>query len=179
MFEFAAKFLMEFFQITKDNLGRAMRSGRQVKRFVAPGAQIKARFFDAAGFQPVAEFMGHFAGAIIERTALAQVSHIIGPHHSLFIVRGLLGRGGTYRIAGPNGDEAATGFSLFPDGLIDLLAAAEPVEPCVFLPLGHDPQTAARLRSIGWRTVAALSDQDSAQALGCSHVLTGDVAEPV
>jgi len=94
-------------------------------------------------------------------------------------VRGLLGRGGTYRIAGPNGGEAATGFSLFPDGLIDLLAADEPVEPSVFLPLGHDPDMAARLRSIGWRTVAALSPGDDAAALGCSHVLNAAGAEPI
>ena len=37
---------------------------------------------------------------------------------------GALGRGGSYRILGP--DEPAIGFSLFPDALIDRLAAAEP-----------------------------------------------------
>jgi ATP phosphoribosyltransferase regulatory subunit len=94
-------------------------------------------------------------------------------------VRGLMGRGGTYRIAGPGGGEAAAGFSLFPDALIDLLAAAQSAEPSVFLPLGHDPQMAARLRSIGWRTVAALSLTDNAGALGCSHVLSAEGAEPV
>jgi ATP phosphoribosyltransferase regulatory subunit len=94
-------------------------------------------------------------------------------------VRGALGRGGTYRIAGPNGGEAATGFSLFPDGLIDLLARAEPAEERVFLPLGHDRDAAARLRAIGWRTVAALSDADSGFASGCSHVLTAEGAVPV
>lgn len=94
-------------------------------------------------------------------------------------VRGVLGRGGTYRIAGPNGGEAATGFSLFPDGLIDLLASAEPAEDRVFLPLGHDHDAAARLRAVGWRTVAALSDVDSASALGCSHVLGSGGPEPV
>jgi len=94
-------------------------------------------------------------------------------------VRGALGRGGTYRIAGPNGGEAATGFSLFPDGLIDLLARAEPAEDRVFLPLGHDLDLAARLRAIGWRTVAALSEADSAMALGCSHVLGSGGPEPI
>jgi ATP phosphoribosyltransferase regulatory subunit len=91
-------------------------------------------------------------------------------------VRGILGRGGTYRIAGPqggpHGGEAATGFSLFPDALIDLMAEAEPQEDRVFLPLGHDGDAAARLRAEGWRTVAALTEADSASALGCSHVLT-------
>lgn len=85
--------------------------------------------------------------------------------------RGPVGRGGTYRIAGNGKDEAATGFSLYPDALIDLLSASETPEDRVFLPLGHDRDEAARLRSIGWRTVAALSDADSAQGLGCTHVL--------
>ena len=47
----------------------------------------------------------------------------------------------------------------------------------MFLPLGHDRDVAARLRSIGWRTVAALSEADSAAPLGCTHVLRG--GEPV
>jgi ATP phosphoribosyltransferase regulatory subunit len=44
-------------------------------------------------------------------------------------VRGALGRGGTYRIAVPDGmehGEVATGFSLYPDALIDLWRAANP-----------------------------------------------------
>jgi ATP phosphoribosyltransferase regulatory subunit len=96
-------------------------------------------------------------------------------------VRGALGRGGTYRIAGSSAKgqagEVATGFSLYPDALIGLVAGAEAAPDCVFLPLGHDRETAARLRSIGWRTVAALSAADSAAALGCTHVLEG--GEPV
>jgi ATP phosphoribosyltransferase regulatory subunit len=94
-------------------------------------------------------------------------------------VRGILGRGGTYRIAGPSGGEVATGFSLFPDALIDLLADSEPDEDRVFLPLGHDAEAAARLRAIGWRTVAAFDQTDTAAALGCSHVLNGAEPEPV
>lgn len=91
-------------------------------------------------------------------------------------VRGPVGRGGTYRIAGSDagkqqGGEVATGFSLYPDALIDLLAAHETAEDRVFLPLGHDRNEAARLRSIGWRTVAALNGTDSAATLGCTHVL--------
>ena len=88
-------------------------------------------------------------------------------------VRGALGRGGTYRIAGSGEGEAATGFSLYPDALIALVAGTEQPQDCVFLPLGHDRETAARLRSIGWRTVAALDERDSAAALGCTHVLKG------
>jgi len=94
-------------------------------------------------------------------------------------VRGTLGRGGTYRIAGSGEGEAATGFSLYPDALIALVAGTEHAEDCLFLPLGHDRETAARLRSIGWRTVAALDAGDSAAALGCTHVLEGGEAVPL
>ncbi len=84
-------------------------------------------------------------------------------------VRGTLGRGGTYRIQGT--EEAATGFSLYPEALLD--AASEPARRTVFLPLGHDAAAAARLRVGGWRTVAALAEGDEASRLGCSHRLTG------
>jgi len=84
-------------------------------------------------------------------------------------VSGPLGRGGTYRILGK--DEPAIGFSLYPDPLIDMLAAVEPKRDTLFLPLGHDAAAAARLRAVGWRTVAALSEGDDAKALGCTHRL--------
>ncbi len=94
-------------------------------------------------------------------------------------VSGALGRGGTYRILTRDvgQDEPATGFSLYPDPLIDTLAAAEPARDTLFLPLGHDAEIAARLRAIGWRTAAALSEADSATALGCTHVLGKDGPE--
>ncbi|MXP41440.1 ATP phosphoribosyltransferase regulatory subunit [Altererythrobacter soli] len=86
-------------------------------------------------------------------------------------VRGALGRGGTYRIGGS--DEPATGFSLFPEELVEAAAANEPPRDALFLPLGHDRDAAARLRAEGWRTVAALGEADDAAALGCSHTLQG------
>ena len=86
-------------------------------------------------------------------------------------VRGALGRGGTYRILGV--DEAATGFSLYTDPLVAALNRGTEIRDTLFLPLGHDPDIAARLRGIGWRTIAALSDLDDAVALGCSHRLKG------
>lgn len=94
-------------------------------------------------------------------------------------VRGAVGRGGTYRIAAPDGSagtdgEVATGFSLYPDALIDRIAASEPAADKLFLPLGHDRAAAERLRAIGWRTVAALTEADTAARLGCSHVLGPD-----
>jgi ATP phosphoribosyltransferase regulatory subunit len=86
-------------------------------------------------------------------------------------VRGTLGRGGSYRIGGS--EEPATGFSLFPEELVESAAASEPPRDALFLPLGHDREAAASLRAEGWRTVAALSESDDAAALGCSHRLEG------
>lgn len=91
-------------------------------------------------------------------------------------VRGAMGRGGTYRIGGT--DEPATGFSLYPEELVEMVKAAEPMRQKLFLPIGHDPAAAARLRNEGWRTIAALSDADEAAALGCSHRLDGSRAVP-
>jgi ATP phosphoribosyltransferase regulatory subunit len=84
-------------------------------------------------------------------------------------VAGALGRGGTYRILGR--DESATGFSLYPDPLIESLAENPAIENLLFLPIGHNAGAAARLRAIGWRTRAALSEQDNPMALGCTHRL--------
>jgi ATP phosphoribosyltransferase regulatory subunit len=89
-------------------------------------------------------------------------------------LRGALGRGGTYRILGPG--EPATGFSLYLDPLIDSLAAGEVKRDTLFLPLSHDVDVATRLRAIGWRTFAALSDKDDAAMLGCTHRLVGNEA---
>lgn len=88
-------------------------------------------------------------------------------------ISGSLGRGGTYAILGQTGrdPEPATGFSLYPDSLIETLSAAAGEERRLFLPLGHDRAIAARQRAVGWVTVAALSDADDPIALGCSHRL--------
>jgi ATP phosphoribosyltransferase regulatory subunit len=88
---------------------------------------------------------------------------------------GVLGRGGTYAIPdGKGGEEVATGFSLYPDALLDMtLTGEQGAAGKLFLPLGHDQAVAARLRAIGWRTLAAITDADDAVALGCSHGLQG------
>src|SRR5688500_11591371 len=89
-------------------------------------------------------------------------------------VRGTLGRGGTYRIHGT--EEVATGFSLYPEELVEAVKAGEPRREALFLPLGHDEAVAAQLRAEGWRTIAALSEADDAAPLGCSHRLEGGEA---
>ncbi len=91
--------------------------------------------------------------------------------------RGALGRGGTYHIGGS--DEVATGFSLYPEDLVEAVKADEDLGAKVFLPTGHDPAAAAKLRAEGWRTCAALCADDDAKTLGCSHVLDGDQAKPL
>ncbi|MDP3676516.1 MAG: ATP phosphoribosyltransferase regulatory subunit [Novosphingobium sp.] len=92
-------------------------------------------------------------------------------------VRGSLGRGGTYRIGradGANAEaEVATGFSLYPDGLVETLGG-DVSRDRLFLPLDHDRAAATRLRAIGWRTLAALDDSDDAATLGCTHRLEGE-----
>lgn len=86
---------------------------------------------------------------------------------------GALGRGGSYVIDQFDGEsEAAVGFSLYPNPLIDAGFGAK-VRDQVFLPLGHDSERAGKLRSDGWQTVAALSDKDDAKTLGCTHILNG------
>jgi ATP phosphoribosyltransferase regulatory subunit len=90
-----------------------------------------------------------------------------------------LGRGGTYAITRPDGtQEVATGFSLYPDPLVD--GAVDVSEnKHLFLPLGTDPGKAMRLRAEGWVTVAALSVDDDAAALNCSHILSEGKATPL
>ena len=90
-------------------------------------------------------------------------------------VRGALGRGGTYCIGGS--DEPATGFSLYPEELVEAVKADEDLGKRLFLPLGHDADAAKAARAEGWRTVAALSGDDDAATLGCSHRLSANGPE--
>lgn len=97
-------------------------------------------------------------------------------------VSGLVGRGGSYAIrsnSAGNADQPAIGFSLYPDALIDLLATADGPRDMLFLPLGHDTDKAARLRAIGWRTLAAVSESCDPRALGCTHALQDGEAIPL
>jgi len=88
---------------------------------------------------------------------------------------GEIGRGGSYTIMHADGrEEAAVGFSLYIDPLVDIGLGVEPARR-VFLPLGHDAAAAATLRGEGWTTVAALSEQDEPN--NCTHRLEG--SQPV
>lgn len=90
---------------------------------------------------------------------------------------GALGRGGTYEIAHMHGEkEQAVGFSLYPNPLIDAGFGAKAKDQ-LFLPIGHDREKAKSLRSEGWRTVAALADDDDGGTLGCTHILQGNGIE--
>lgn len=91
-------------------------------------------------------------------------------------VRGTLGRGGTYMLGGS--DEAATGFSLYIDPLVDALGE-KAAGDLIYLPLGYDADAASRLRAIGWRTIAALDQNEDPRALGCTHRLTGEGPQPL
>ncbi|QMW23624.1 ATP phosphoribosyltransferase regulatory subunit [Sandaracinobacteroides saxicola] len=86
-------------------------------------------------------------------------------------VRGEIGRGGSYAVRHSNGtSEAAVGFSLYVDALVDAgLGITRPRR--LFLPHGTPSTTADTLRAQGWATVAALSPTDTPQ--GCSHVWNG------
>jgi ATP phosphoribosyltransferase regulatory subunit len=90
---------------------------------------------------------------------------------------GEIGRGGSYTILHPDGrEEPAVGFSLYIDPLVDAGLGVESAKR-LFLPLGHDAATAARLRGEGWTTVAALSDTDRPH--GCTHRLEGSSPVPI
>lgn len=90
-------------------------------------------------------------------------------------VRGAAGRGGTYRIA--RSGEPACGFSLYLDTIAAAMAADEAPREVLYLPRGHDVGVAARLRAIGWTTIAQILDDEDPAALGCTHILKGK--EPV
>jgi ATP phosphoribosyltransferase regulatory subunit len=90
---------------------------------------------------------------------------------------GEAGRGGSYTILHSDGrEEPATGFSLFLDPLVDA-GLMQGTARRVFIPLGAPAGAAAKLRSEGWVTVAAICPACDAVTLDCTHRLEG--AEPI
>jgi ATP phosphoribosyltransferase regulatory subunit len=94
-------------------------------------------------------------------------------------VPGEIGRGGAYDIVTPaGGREAAIGFSLYVDGLVDAgLGVVDPRR--VLIPLHTDPAIAATLRTQGWSTVAAFSHDANPADFRCTHILDGVEPKPI
>jgi ATP phosphoribosyltransferase regulatory subunit len=82
-----------------------------------------------------------------------------------------LGRGGRY-ICGEA--EPATGLTLFPDAVLRAAPARE-ARQRLYVPFGADQDEAARMRRLGYATIAALGPESDAAAearrLSCSHIL--------
>ncbi len=88
-------------------------------------------------------------------------------------LRGEIGRGGSYVVMARDGrEEAAVGFSLYLDPVLDALSD-RPERRRLFLPYGTPVAVGAKLRSEGWVTVAALDPSDTPQAQLCTHVSDG------
>ncbi len=92
-----------------------------------------------------------------------------------------LGRGGSYKIGGEQGrEEAATGFSLYPDPLIEsAVSGGQKETKKLFLPAGTLPAKAAQMRKEGWVAISAIGNGEDAQALGCTHILQDGKAVPL
>ena len=95
---------------------------------------------------------------------------------------GELGRGGRYQAGSPAAPEPATGFTLYTDAILRTLPEMAS-RPRILVPPEEDRARAAKLRAIGWATVAALApaqDWDAeAHRLDCGHVLRGGNPVPV
>ncbi len=94
-------------------------------------------------------------------------------------ISGEIGRGGAYVVMAADGrTEAAIGFSLYIDGLVDAGLGVAGL-PRILLPPGTDPAIGARLRSAGWATVVALDPGASPADFRCTHILDGVEPKPV
>jgi ATP phosphoribosyltransferase regulatory subunit len=90
-----------------------------------------------------------------------------------------LGRGGRY-ICGEA--EPATGLTLYPDAVLRA-APPRPVRQRLYVPHAADADEAARMRHLGYATIAALGPEDDppaeARRLSCSHILRDGSAVPL
>lgn len=93
-------------------------------------------------------------------------------------VSGEIGRGGSYTIVHEDRrEEPAIGFSLYCDPLVDAGLAPHQRQR-LFVPIGTDPEVAAKMRAEGWATVAQLTEDDTPAAQICSHILKNGAAIP-
>lgn len=94
-------------------------------------------------------------------------------------VPGEIGRGGSYTVVHADGrEETAVGFSLYLDPLV-AAGLGQTTPRRVFLPLGTDADTGAKLRGEGWATVAAIAQSCDPVKLGCTHRWNGLEAAPL
>jgi ATP phosphoribosyltransferase regulatory subunit len=147
-------------------------------RAIDAGGALKSRL-DA--LEEIAGALGGRAAVTLDPTERHGFEYQSWIGFSLFGagISGEIGRGGSYTIRlGDGGEEPAMGFSLYLDPLVDAgLGVKE--KRRLFLPLGTDPALAAKLRSEGWQTVAALTEADTAERLGCTHALAADEPKPL
>ncbi|WP_293879709.1 ATP phosphoribosyltransferase regulatory subunit [Sphingomonas sp.] len=132
------------------------------------------------GLTAIADAIGKAARVTIDPTERHGFEYQSWFGFSLFAdgIPGEIGRGGSYAVVHPGGgEEVATGFSLYPDALLEAPVPANVAT--VFIPLGTLPAVAAELRANGHRTIAALDDHCDAQSLGCTHRLSGGEAVAV
>lgn len=86
---------------------------------------------------------------------------------------GEAGRGGSYTIMhGAGREEAAVGFSLYLDPLVDA-GLMQRTAKRIFVPTGSDVAASAKLRREGWITISQISALCDPKSLGCSHILRG------
>ena len=99
-----------------------------------------------------------------------------GISFSLFAkgLRHELGRGGRYTVE----KEAATGFTIYVSHLLDLLPTPATGKR-ILVP--HSSTDAAKLRSEGWVTIYAVTDNNAGEArsLGCTHYMDKGEVRPV
>ncbi len=90
-----------------------------------------------------------------------------------------LGRGGRY-LCGDT--EPATGLTLYPDAILRVAPPRQP-RPRLYVPSGADQDDAARMRRLGYATIAGLAPIDDAAAeakrLRCTHILRNGAAVSV
>ena len=184
---------------------RAALDGKDQARLRAAGGERYAVLIEAAGpwDSAIAALKGAGLGSAFDRrlASAERLAAVASPHavvtldpterlgfeyqswagFSLFAgdIANEIGRGGTYVIRAPDGrEEPAAGFSLYIDPLVEA-GLGERESRRVFLPLGTETKTGEQLRSDGWVTVAALFEEDTAEANACTHIWQGGSAKPV
>lgn len=142
-------------------------------RAIDAGGALASRI---AALEAVAHAVSHAAKVTLDPTERHGFEYQSSIGFSIFVAGHAvtIGRGGCYQVNadGAGCGEPAVGFSLYPDPLIvaGLGSATAPAQ-LLFLPIGHDPAAASRLRAADWNTITALSDADDGAALGCTHYL--------